>query len=107
MLNQVFLVGRLASSIELQQNDNKEKVSNITLAVPRSMKNSDGQYDTDFIDCTLLGEVAINAKKYCNKGDVVGIKAYIKATTKLEDKIPLQLIANKVTFLSSKKENKE
>lgn len=107
MLNQVFLVGRLASSIELQQNDNKAKVATITLAVPRSMKNSDGQYDTDFIDCTLLGEVAINAKKDCNVGSIIGVKAHIKARTKLEEKIPIQVVADKITFLSSKEEDTE
>ncbi len=47
MLNQAILVGRIVSDPELVNTD-KGKVSNITLAVPRSFKNSNGEYDTDF-----------------------------------------------------------
>ena len=47
MLNQAVLVGRIATDPELKDTE-KGKVTNITLAVPRSFKNSNGEYDTDF-----------------------------------------------------------
>ena len=53
MLNQVVLVGRLVRDPELRETEEGKKVTNITIAVPRSYKNIDGEYDTDFIDCTL------------------------------------------------------
>ena len=49
MLNQTVLVGRLVKEPELHQTENGKKVTNITLAVPRSYKNMNGEYDTDFI----------------------------------------------------------
>lgn len=49
MLNQTVLVGRLVKDPELRETDNGNKVTNITLAVPRSYKNINGEYDTDFI----------------------------------------------------------
>ena len=98
MLNQTVLVGRLVSKPEIKGEE--KKYATITLAVPRSYKNEEGIYDTDFISATLFGSVATNTVEYCNKGDVVGIKGRLQTT---DDK--LELIAEKVTFLSSKKED--
>lgn len=48
MLNQTVIVGRLVSDPELRETDGGKKVTNVTLAVPRSFKNVNGEYDTDF-----------------------------------------------------------
>ena len=48
MLNQAVLVGRIVKDPEVKDTD-KGKVANVTLAVPRSFKNMNGEYDTDFI----------------------------------------------------------
>ncbi len=48
MLNQIVIVGRLVKNPELRQTDSGKKVTNITLAVPRSYKNAKGEYETDF-----------------------------------------------------------
>ena len=102
MLNQLVLVGRLANELELKESENGKKYCSITLAVPRSFKNADGEYDTDFIDCMLWQGIAENTKEYCHKGDVIGIKGRIQTN---DNKI--QIIAEKVTFLSSKKAENE
>lgn len=48
MLNQVVLVGRLTRDPEVNKTDGNKHYSHITLAVPRSFKNINGEYDTDF-----------------------------------------------------------
>lgn len=53
MLNQVVIVGRLTSDPEINEVENGRKVTYITVAVPRTYKNVDGNYETDFIRCTL------------------------------------------------------
>ena len=73
MLNQTVIVGRLVKDPELYTTENGNKVTNITLAVPRSYKNVDGEYDTDFITCVLWKGIAENAAEYCHKGDLLGI----------------------------------
>lgn len=106
MLNQAVLVGRIVADPELRETDNGSKMSKITLAVPRSFKNSDGNYDTDFISCVLWQGVAENTVEYCRKGDLVGIKGHIQTRSyEVEDekKYVTEVIAEKVTFLSSKK----
>ena len=106
MLNQAVLVGRIVQEPEIRETE-KGKVSNITLAVPRSFKNSNGEYDTDFISCVLWKGVAESTVEYCKKGDLVGIKGRIQTrNVELEDethKKYVEVIAEKVTFLSSRK----
>lgn len=97
MLNQIVLVGRLVSDPQINETENERKVTTITLAVPRSYKNMNGEYDTDFIPCILWNGIATNTCEYCKKGDIVGVKGRIQTT---ENKI--EIIAEKVTFLSSK-----
>lgn len=112
MLNQVVLVGRLVRDPEIQELENKKKVLRITLAVPRSFKNSSGIYETDFIDCTLWDMVAKNTTDYCSKGDIIAVKGRIETNmVEKEDKTKKYyqtVIAEKVTFLATKKkEDKE
>lgn len=111
MLNQVVLVGRLTSDLEIKETESGKKVTSLTLAVPRSYKNMDGEYDTDFLDIVLWDTIAENTVEYCRKGDMVGIRGRLQVSTyETEDgtkrKIT-EVIADKVSFLSSKKENNE
>lgn len=111
MLNQIVLVGRLAKDVEIEEKGDK-KLARITLAVPRSYKNSDGEYETDFINCTLWEAVATNTSEYCHKGDIIGVKGRLQSSSyEKEDGTKVftnEVIAEKVTFLSSKnKENEE
>lgn len=109
MLNQTVLVGRLVKDPELRQTDNGRKVTNITLAIPRSYKNVNGEYDTDFVSCVLWKGVAESTVEYCRQGDLIGVKGRIQSRNiELEDETKKQIVevvAEKVTFLSSK--NKE
>lgn len=110
MLNQIVLVGRLTSDPQINEVEGK-KVSTITLAVPRNFKNQNGEYDTDFISCTLWFSIAENVVEYCRKGDLVGVKGRLE-TKEIENEdgtknYKLEVIAEKVTFLSSKKSNEE
>ena len=103
MLNQVVMVGRLTSDPEINEVENDRKVATITLAVQRSYKNAEGVYETDFIKCTLWNGIAETTAEYCKKGDLVGVKGRIQ-TTNVDDKIVMEVVAEKVTFLSSRKE---
>lgn len=93
-MNNVMLVGRLVKNPEV-----KEGKALITLAITRPYKNLDGTYDTDFVDCVLWNGITQNVSEYCKTGDIVGVKGRLQSD---EDKI--QVIAEKVTFLTSKKE---
>lgn len=106
MLNQIVLVGRLVKDPTLRELESGKKVTYITLAVPRSYKNMDGIYETDFIECILWEHIAQNTTDYCRKGDMLGVKGRmqsrkVEGTDKVNRTI-LEVVAEKVTFLSSK-----
>ena len=109
MINTVIIVGRLATDIEIQEKENGNKYAKLVLAVPRQFKNEDGIYDTDFIDVILAGTIATNTNEYCKKGDLIGIKGRLETTViNNEDgttKKVMQVVADKVTFLSQRKES--
>ena len=101
MLNQIVLVGRLVDDPIIEEIEDK-KYCRITIAVPRSYKNENGEYETDFIPLTLWNTIAQNTTEYCKKGDLVGIKGRIQA--KEND---IEIVAEKLTFLSNKKVDEE
>ena len=108
MMNQTCSIGRLVREPEVKELEDGKKVSNITLAVPRSYKNENGEYETDFIDCTLWGSVADRTAEYCKKGDLVGVKGRLQTNNyeneKGEKRKITEVIAEKLTFLSSNRE---
>lgn len=93
MLNQVILVGRLERINEIG-----EKQVLITLATPRSYKNENGEYDTDYIDIILRNGVASNTQEYCKIGDLIGIKGRIE---NIKESVIPAIVAEKITFLKS------
>ena len=107
MLNQVVLVGRLTKDPEVKKSENGKKYTSIVVAVPRNFKNSDGFYDTDFVKCILWNVIAANTCEYCHSGDIVGIKGRLQVssyeTEEKEMKYVTEVVAEKVSFLSSKK----
>jgi single-strand DNA-binding protein len=108
MLNQTVIVGRLVRDPELYETENGNKVTNITLAVPRSYKNVNGEYDTDFVPCVLWKGVAENTVEYCRKGDLLGVKGHVQTRDiEVDEDVKrklVEIVAEKVTFLSSKKQ---
>ena len=93
MLNQTVLVGNLVDQPQMEGDS-----CYIKLAVPRSYKNENGEYETDFIIAKLWAGVATDTCKYCSKGDLMGIRGRLESNEN-----GLELIADKVTFLSTNK----
>lgn len=110
-MNQVILVGRLTSDPEVITTESNKKMTAITIAVGRSFKNQDGIYETDFIRCVLWNNIALNTCEYCHTGDVIGVKGRLQTRSyedeNKEKKFIMEVIAEKITFLSSTNKNKE
>ena len=109
MLNSVTLVGRLTRDPEVKINKKTKKSRCfITLAVGRTYKNAEGNYDADFIDVTVWDQLADNLGEYCHKGDIIGVKGRIETSSYDDENGDMKkstvVIAEKISFLSSKKE---
>jgi len=111
ILNQIILVGRLVRDPEVNTTESGKQVSNITLAIPRGFKNSNGEYETDFINCSLWDTSAKNTAEYCKKGNILGVKGRVQSrVVDIEDgtkKYYTDVVAERVTFLSSNKDDNE
>lgn len=109
MLNQAVLVGRIVQNPELKETESGKKITRITLAVPRSFKNSNGEYETDFISCVMWKGVAESTAEYCKQGDLVGIKGRIQSRSydieEDQKRHITEIVAEKVTFLSSREKD--
>lgn len=106
MLNQTVLVGRLTQDLKEELLDEERKAYYITIAVQRNYKNEDGIYETDFIPIELGDNIGNNVCSYCKKGDILGIKGRIESTVE-KGSYKVRIVAEKVTFLSSKKDDFE
>lgn len=106
-MNQVTLVGRLTGNPEIRELEDGTCRTIINIAIPRDYRNSDGDYDADFVKCVLWNGIASATKNYCHKGDVVGIKGKLQSRTyeteSKDKKHVLEVVAEKITFISTKK----
>lgn len=92
MMNNALIVGRIVKI------KNKQRTI-VTVAVPRTFKNSVGEYETDMIPVILYGSISKTTLEYCGKGDMIGVKGKLQVESGI-----LRLVADKVTFLSTKRE---
>ena len=68
-------------------------------------------YEADFIHCTLWEGVAEKTITYVKKGDLLGIRGHIQSRTiQLDEDYKrnvVEIVADKVTFLSSRRNQEE
>jgi single-strand DNA-binding protein len=108
-MNRVALLGRLTKDIDLRYTESQTAVGNFTLAVRKRLKNADGEYDSDFINCVCWKETAETMNKYLKKGDPVLIEGRIN-TRNYEDKdgnkhYITEVAVEHIDFVGGKKEN--
>ena len=111
MVNQIVLLVRIARAPETKVSETGKKFATLTLAVPRNYKNANGEYDTDFLDCTLWSSVAESTSEYCKTGDMIGVKGRVQSRI-IESPDGLrrrktEIVAERVTFLTSNSSRRE
>ena len=72
-MNKVILVGNLTRDPEGSETASGVQIARFTVAVSRRFKNSEGGYDTDFINCVAWRNQADFVTKYARKGIKVGV----------------------------------
>lgn len=77
-MNKVFLRGIVTKDIELKNTQNKTAMTKFSIAVRRDIKNANGEYDTDFINCIAFGKIAETISKYFHKGSGILVMGHIQ-----------------------------
>ena len=105
MINSVLLVGRLTHQPELKFTRNGKTYTQFNVAVQRKFKNENGEYEADFIGCTLWGKPAESFTKFTRKGSLVGVDGRLQTRNYEKDgrKIYItEVIAESFTLLETK-----
>ena len=110
-MNHVILIGRLTGTPEIVTTESGTKRTVVTLAVPRTYKNQEGLYDTDFLRCILWNGIAQRTTEYCKKGDVVCVRGRLQVrhytNENEETKFVTEVIVENIAFVSSSKKKKK
>ena len=98
-MNKALIVGHLVRDPE-----ENGKAIKFTIAVQRDYKNTEGNYESDFIRCVAFGQTGNFIKEYCHKGDLIGIDGQITTSKYEKDGKTMyntEIMANKTRKLSN------
>lgn len=110
-MNNVFLVGRLANSVELKEVSIAEGegiVTRFSLAVDNGRKDTDN--NADFFSCVAWNNIAKAIEKYVRKGDKLAVQGHLKPNNYRKDGqsvYSMDIVVDRVDFMSKPKNEKE
>ena len=102
--NQVILMGNLTRDPELRQTPNGQNVCSFSLALNRSYKGSDGNWQeaTDYIDVVAWGPLGERVSQYLTKGRPCLVNGRLQSRSWEQDgqkRSKVEVVAQDVTFL--------
>ncbi len=107
--NQVTLMGNLTRDPDLRQIPSGQSVCGFSLALNRSYKGSDGNWQeaTDYVDVVAWGPLGERVAQYVTKGRPVLVSGRLQSRQWEQDgqkRNKLEVVANDVTFLGGRGE---
>jgi len=109
-MNCVILRGVLTRDVELRTTKNGTNIARFGLAIRRDVKNSEGKYDSDFVNCVAYGNIAEVIEKYHHKGSSIIIEGRIQSGSYEKDGVKINttdIVVNKIHFDRNNNEKKE
>jgi single-strand DNA-binding protein len=102
--NQVILMGNLTRDPELRQTPNGQNVCSFSLALNRSYKGADGNWQeaTDYIDVVAWGPLGERVAQYLSKGRPCLVNGRLQSRSWEQDgqkRSKVEVVAQDVTFL--------
>ena len=107
--NQVILMGNLTRDPEVRQTPNGQSVCNFSLALNRSYKGGDGEWQevTDYVDVIAWGPLGERVAQYVTKGRPVLVNGRLQSSSWEQDgkkRTKVEVNAQDVTFLGGRGE---
>lgn len=105
--NQVILMGNLTRDPELRTTPNGQSVCSFSLALNRSYKGADGNWQeaTDYVDVVAWGPLGERVSQYVTKGRPVLVNGRLQSRSWEQDgqkRSKVEVIASDVTFLGGR-----
>lgn len=107
--NQVILMGNLTRDPELRQTPNGQSVCSFSLALNRSYKGQDGNWQeaTDYVDIVAWGPLGERVAQYVTKGRPVLVNGRLQSRSWEQEgqkRSKVEVVAQDVTFLGGRGE---
>jgi single-strand DNA-binding protein len=104
--NQVILMGNLTRDPELRQTPNGQNVCSFSLALNRSYRGSDGNWQeaTDYVDIVAWGPLGERVAQYLSKGRPCLVSGRLQSRSWEQDgqkRSKVEVVAQDVTFLGT------
>ena len=104
--NQVILMGNLTRDPELRQTPGGTNVCSFSLALNRSYKGQDGNWQeaTDYVDIVAWGPLGERVSQYLTKGRACLVTGRLQSRSWEQDgqkRSKVEVVANDVTFLGN------
>lgn len=108
MINKFIANGRTTKDIDVRYTSNNVAVANFTLAVARNFTNTNGEYESDFLNCIAYKNTAELLKKHIHKGDLIGIEGRVQTRSydNADNKkvYVTEIVVDRIDFLNVKKD---
>jgi len=109
-LNQVTLMGNLTRDPELRNTPNGQNVTNFSIALNRSYKDSDGEWQeaTDYVDIVCWGPLAERVNQYLSKGRRCLVQGRLQSRSWEQEgqkRSKVEVLASDVTFLDGRSDD--
>lgn len=106
--NGVHIMGRITRDLELRHTQSGTAVCQFCVAVTRSFKDANGEYQSDFIDCVAWRNSAEFVTKYFSKGALIALDGELQ-TRNYTDKDgnkrkATELLVSSAAFTGEKRE---
>lgn len=106
--NGVHIMGRITRDLELRHTQSGTAVCQFCVAVTRSFKDANGEYQSDFIDCVAWRNSAEFITKYFSKGAMIALDGELQ-TRNYTDKDgnkrkATELLVSSAAFTGEKRE---
>lgn len=106
--NGVHIMGRITRDLELRHTQSGTAVCQFCVAVTRSFKDANGEYQSDFIDCVAWRNSAEFIAKYFSKGAMIALDGELQ-TRNYTDKDgnkrkATELLVSSTAFTGEKRE---
>lgn len=108
-MNKIILLGRLVKDPEIKYTPSEKCVAQFSIAVNRPTKNSEGQYEADFINIVAWNKTAELIGNYVHKGQRILVEGrlQIRSYTAQDGskRSATEVIADRVEFIETKEKN--
>ena len=108
-MNKVELIGRLTHDVEMRQTPNGVSLARFSIAVTRRFKNSNGEYDADFINCVAWQQTGEFIAKHFQKGGMIAVVGSIQSRSwdgnDGKKQYATEVVVDEVYFTGAKKQN--